>query len=109
MSCHVWGCLVTRYKQSVIQNDNFENLISEHFPSIYTQGVPYNVYNNVVTLGGQIYFHGMGTTAVSALKYVKPLFINSPVISRLQQIKSDELVRDNAMPLFPTYAHLRDA
>ena len=44
---------VTRFKQSVIQSESFENLITEYFPGTFTQWVADNVDHNVATLDGQ--------------------------------------------------------
>ena len=41
---------VTRFKQSVIQSESFENLITEYFPATFTQWVADNVDHNVATL-----------------------------------------------------------
>ena len=44
---------VTRYKQSVIQSESLENLLTEYSPGTFTQWVADNVDHNVATLDGQ--------------------------------------------------------
>ncbi len=44
---------VVRYKQSVIQSETLENLLSEYFPGTFTQWVGDNVDHNVLSLDGQ--------------------------------------------------------
>jgi hypothetical protein len=41
---------VTRYKQSVIQSDNQDNLLTEYLPGKFTQWVVDNVDHNIMTL-----------------------------------------------------------
>ena len=43
---------VVKYKQSVIQSERFENLLSEYIPGTFTQWVTNNVGLNVVSLDG---------------------------------------------------------
>ena len=92
---------VTRFKQSVIQSECFENLITEYFPGTFTQWVADNVDHNVATLDGQGTFHGMGIIAVLTPKSNTPLITKSRAIWRLQHIiKVNELVKDKGVPLF---------
>ena len=51
---------VVRYKQSVIQSETLENLLTEYPPDTFTQWAADNVDHNVATLDGQGTFHGMG-------------------------------------------------
>ena len=64
---------VVRYKQSVIQSETLEHLLSEYIPGTITQWVPDNVDHNVVSLDGEGKFHGMGIIAVSSPKDAVPL------------------------------------
>ena len=41
---------VNRYKQSVIQSESLEGLLTEYFPGTFTQWVADNVVHNVATL-----------------------------------------------------------
>lgn len=59
---------VVKYKQSVIQTETVENVLSEYIPGTFTQWVADNVDHNVVSLDGQGSFHGMGIIAVSSPK-----------------------------------------
>ena len=43
---------VNRYKQSVIQTESLDNLLTEYFPGTFTQWVADNVDHNVATLDG---------------------------------------------------------
>ena len=70
---------VTRFKQSVIQSESFENLITEYFPGTFTQWVADNVDHNVATLDGQGTFHGMGIIANSQS--------NTPLITKSRAIR----------------------
>lgn len=56
---------VVKYKQSVIQSETLETLLSEYTPGTFTQWVADNVDHNVITLDGQGTFHGMGIIAIS--------------------------------------------
>ena len=56
---------VARYKQSVIQGENSDNLLAEYLPGAFTQWVADNMDHNLATLDRQGTFHGMGIIAVS--------------------------------------------
>lgn len=90
---------VNRYKQSVIQSESLENLLTEYFPGTFTQWVADNVDHNVATLDGQNTFHGMGIIAVSTPKNGKQLILNSRVIKRQKRMKVTELVKDRGVPI----------
>ena len=74
---------VVRYKQSVIQSETLENLLSEYIPGTFTQWVGDNVDHNVLSLDGQVSFHGMGIIAASSLRGTVPLKTRPRVILRL--------------------------
>ena len=74
---------VVKYKQSVIQSEALENLLSEYIPGTFTQWVADNVDHNVVSLDGQGSFHSMGIIAVSSSKDAVPLHTRARVILRL--------------------------
>ena len=44
---------VVRYKQSVIQSETLENLLTEYPPDTFTQWAADNVHHNVATLDRQ--------------------------------------------------------
>ena len=90
---------VNRYKQSVIQSESLDNLLTEYFPGTFTQWVADNVDHNVATLDGQGSLHGMGIIAISTPKDGTPLIAKSRVISRQQRTKVDELVKDKGVPI----------
>ena len=52
---------VVRYKQSVIQSETLENLLSQYIPDTFTQWVAENVDHYVVSVDGQGMFHGKGS------------------------------------------------
>ncbi len=91
---------VNRYKQSVIQSESLDSLLSEYFPGTFTQWVADNVDHNVATLDGKGTFHGMGIIAVSTPKDGTPLIAKSHVVSRQKRIKVNELVKDRGVPIF---------
>ena len=43
---------VNRYKQSVVQSESLDSLLTEYFPGTFTQWVANNVDHNVATLDG---------------------------------------------------------
>ena len=90
---------VNRYKQSVIQSESLDSLLTEYFPGTFTQWVADNVDHNVATLDGNGSLHGMGIIAVSTPKDNVPLITKSRVINRQQRIKVNELVREKGVPL----------
>ena len=83
---------VNRYKQSVIQSESLEKLLTEYPQGTFTQWVADNVDHNVATLSGEGTFHGMGIIAVSTSKDKTHLVRKSLAISRQQRIKVSELV-----------------
>ena len=85
---------VMKYKQSVIQNESLENIITQYIPGTFIQWVADNIDPSVAILDGQGTFHGMGIIAVSTPKDNKPITKNSPMILREQHTKADELVKD---------------
>ena len=91
---------MNRYKQSIIQSESLENLLTEYSPGNFTQWVADNVDHNVATLDGQGTFHGMGIIAVSTPKDGIPLTTNSRVITKQQRSKVYELVKDKGVPIF---------
>jgi len=90
---------VEKYKQSVIQCETVENLLSEYIPGTFTQRVADNVDHNVVSLDGQGSFHGMGVIAVSSPKESVPLCIRTQGIPRLSRLTANELVKDKGLPI----------
>ena len=73
---------VVRYKQSVTQIENRDNLLAEYLPGAFTQRVAYNVNHNLATLDGQETFHGMGIIAISTPQDHQLLHSSSRVIRR---------------------------
>ena len=73
---------VTRYKHSVIQSENGDNLLAEYLPGAFTQWVADNVDHNLATLDGQESFHGMGIIAVSTPQDHQLFHSSSRVIRR---------------------------
>jgi len=90
---------VVKYKQSVIQCETVENLLSEYIPGTFTQWVADNVDHNVVSLDDQGSFHGMEIIAVSSPKESVPLCIRTRVIPRLSRLTANELVKDKGLPI----------
>ena len=82
---------VTRYKQSVIQSENQDNLLTEYLPGNFTQWVADNVDHNITTLDGQSTFHGMGVIAIST-----PNSETSPT-SKLQVVRRQHCVKVNQL------------
>ena len=72
---------VNRYKQSVIQSESFNGLLSEYLPGTFTQWVADNVDHNIGTLGGKGNLHGMGIIAVLTPHSAIPLSTKSWVIT----------------------------
>ena len=89
---------VVRYKQSVIQSETLESLLTEYPPDTFTQWAADNVDHNVATLDGQGTFHGMEILAISTAKDHAPLKVQSWIISRQQYTtyvyKVNVLVKD---------------
>ena len=90
---------VNRYKQSVIQSESLENLLTEYPQGTFTQWVADNVDHNIATLSGEGTFHGMGIIAVSTSKDKTYLVKKSRVISRQQRLKVSELVSDKGVSI----------
>ena len=90
---------VNRYKQSVIQSESLEKLLTEYPQGTFTQWVADNVDHNVATLSGEGTFHGMGIIAVSTSKDKTHLVRKSHAISRQQRTKVSELVNDKGVSI----------
>ena len=90
---------VNRYKQSVIQSESLDSLLTEYFPGTFTQWVADNADHNVASLDGNSSLHGMGIIAVSTPKDNVTLIAKSRVIIRQQRIKVNELVREKGVPI----------
>ena len=90
---------VNRYRQSVIQSESLDNLLTEYVPGTFTQWVADNVDHNVATLDGSGSLHGMGIIAISTPKDNVPLITKPRVIRRQQRIKVSELLKDKAVPI----------
>ena len=90
---------VNRYKQSVIQSESQENILTEYFPGTFTQWVADNVDHNIATLDGRDTFHGMGIIAVSTPSDGAKIVANSRVIQRHKRMKVNELVNDRGVPI----------
>ena len=73
---------VTRYKHSVIQSENGDNVLAECLPGAFTQWVADNVDYNLATLDGQESLHGMGIIAVSTPQDHQLFHSSSRVIRR---------------------------
>ena len=100
---------VVKYKQSVIQSETLENLLSEYIPGTFTQWVADNVDHNIVSLDGQGSFHGMGIIAVSSPKDAVPLQTRARVIPRLPRITANEVVKDKGLTIMPYMGHAKRA
>ena len=91
---------VTRYKQSVIQSENRDNLLTEYLPGNFTQWVADNVdHNIIVTLDGQGTFHGMGVIAISTPNTKTSLTTKLLVVRRQQCVKVNQLVKDKGVQI----------
>lgn len=90
---------VVKYKQSVIQSETLETLLSEYIPGTFTQWVADNVDHNVITLDGQGTFHGMGIIAISTPQDEVPLKASSRVIARQSRITVNRLIKDKGLPI----------
>ena len=55
----LWWEEVARYKQSVVENENVANYLSEYLPGAFTQWSADNVDHNIRTLDGKGTFHVM--------------------------------------------------
>ena len=84
---------MNRYKQSVIQSESLEKLLTEYPQGTFTQWVADNVDHNVATSSGEGTFHGMGIITVSTSKDKTHLVRKSRAISRQQRIKVSELYK----------------
>ena len=89
---------MVRYKQSVIQSETLENLLTEYPPDTFTQWAADNVDHNVATLDRQGTFHGMGIIVISTAKDHAPLKVQSRIISRQQYTKVNVL-KDKGVPI----------
>ena len=89
---------VDRYKQSVIQSESLENLLTEYPQGTFTQWVADNVDHNVATLSGEGTFHGMRIIAVSTSKDKMHFVITSHIISR-QRLKVSEFLNDKGISI----------
>ena len=98
-----------RYKQSVIQSETLENLLSKYIPGTFTQWLGNNVDHNVLSLDGQGSFHGMGIIAVSSLRGTVPLKTRPCVIPRLARIIANEVVRNKGLPIIQYTVHTKKA
>ena len=91
---------VTRYKHSVIQSENGDNLLAEDLRGTFTQWVVAdNVDHNLATLDGQESFHGMGIIAVSTPQDPQLFHSSSRVIRREKTVKVHELVKDKGVSI----------
>ena len=90
---------VIRYKQSVIQSVNQDNLLKEYLPGNFTQWVAENVDHNIMTLDGQGSFHGMGVIAISTPNTETLLTTKLQAVKRLQCIKVNQLVKDKGVQI----------
>ena len=90
---------VIRYKQSVIQSENQDNLLTEYLPGNFTQWVADNVDHNIMTLDGQGSFHGMGVIAISTPNTETSLTTKLQAVKRLQCIKVNQLVKDKGVQI----------
>lgn len=90
---------VVKYKQSVIQSETLENLLSEYIPGTFTQWIADNVDHNIASLDGQGSFHGMGIIAASSSKDGTPLRIRPRTIQRLARTTVSEIVKDKGLPI----------
>ena len=84
---------VTRYKQSVIQNENLDDILLKYLPGTFTQWVADNVDHNVITLDGQDTFHDMGVIAISSSDSNDLPRTYSKVVRRQQCVKVTNLVQ----------------
>ena len=100
---------VVRYKQSVIQSETIENLLSEYIRGTFTQWVGDNVDHNVLSLDCQGSFHGMGIITASSPRGTVPLQTRPRVIPRLAQITANEVVKNKGLPIIQYTGHTKKA
>ena len=84
---------MNRYKQSVIQSESLEKLLTEYPQGTFTQWVADNVDHNVATLSGEGTFHVMGIILLFQHLKIRHILSESHMISRQQRIKVSELIK----------------
>ena len=98
---------VVKYKQSVIHNNNLDNLLTEYLPGAFTQWVGDNVDHNLATLDGQGTFHGMGIIALTTPKDCQVL--SCPTIKRHKSVNVHELVKNKGVPILQYQGSIKEA
>ena len=86
---------MTKYKQSVVQNDNVIDTLAEPAPETFTHWVADNVDHNVATLDGKGTFHGMGIINITSGSFGTEL---SP-IKRQQLMKVKDVTKNKGIPI----------
>ena len=99
---------VTRYKQSVIQSENQNNLLTEYLPGNFIQrGGADNIDHNIVTLDGQGTFHGTGIIAISTPNTETSPATKLQVVRRQHYVKVNQLVKDKGVPITSYFNSLK--
>lgn len=88
---------VNRYKQSVLQTENFEDWISMS-ASGFIQWSADNVDHNTVTSDGKNTFHGMGIIASTTLTGDNLVPHVEPVLQQ-KRVPVQELIKDKGVPI----------
>ena len=89
---------VTRFKQSVVQNQEILKPVIGKAPGTFTQWVGDNVDHNVRTLDGTGTFHAMGIISASTTSSLALEHLQQPV-PRKQMINSKALVFNKGVPI----------
>ena len=85
---------VTRYKQSVVEMETPNDVLSNLAPGSFIHWVGDNIDHNINTIDGKETFHGMGVIAVSTPAYGEVMHRNcsSAVVKRKRIVKAKSLV-----------------
>ena len=96
---------VTRYKQSVIEKDNYDSEFSKLAGS-FTQWSADNVDHNVRTLDGKGSLHGMGIFYSTTNKFTSSESASLPLVKRNKLMKVKDLNSHQGIDIKTTH-HLQ--
>lgn len=94
---------VTRYKQSVVENESVTDFLSTVLPGAFTQWSADNVDHNVRTIDGKGTFHGMGLVCCSTGRNQNLSKIRSHRIKRQALKLAGDVTKAKGIPVFSYY------
>ena len=91
---------VLRYNQSVVMNENMDDLLKSISKGSFSQWSADNVDHNVHTINGKGNLHGMGIIISTTNNGTEKMLLTLPPVTRQKRYESSDLIKDKGIPIY---------